>query len=80
MTPEALLVNYADDCDAKLNRIMAAIAGEQKNGPLTSSRNPLRQRLYRGPLNGEAQKRAGASPPPAALPAARNEVAPLFGD
>ncbi len=49
MTPEALLVHYADDCDAKLQMMMAAIASEQ-SGPLTSSRNPLRQRLYRGAL------------------------------
>jgi 3'-5' exoribonuclease len=50
MTPEALLVHYADDCDAKLQMMMAAIVSEQAAGPLTSSRNPLRQRLYRGPL------------------------------
>jgi 3'-5' exoribonuclease len=50
MTPEALLVHYADDCDAKLQMMMSALVSEQGNGPLTSSRNPLRQRLYRGPL------------------------------
>jgi 3'-5' exoribonuclease len=50
MTPEALLVHYADDCDAKVMMMMAAIVSEQGSGPLTSSRNPLRQRLYRGPL------------------------------
>jgi 3'-5' exoribonuclease len=86
MTPEALLVHYADDCDAKLNMMMAAIAGEQKNGPLTSSRNPLKLRLYRGALNadatknGDASKRAGASPPPANSQASPTEEAPLFGD
>jgi 3'-5' exoribonuclease len=50
MTPEALLVHYADDCDAKVMMMMTAIVAEQGGGPLTSSRNPLRQRLYRGPL------------------------------
>ena len=50
LTPEALLVHYADDCDAKVMMMMSALVAEQGNGPLTSSRNPLRQRLYRGPL------------------------------
>ena len=50
MTPEALLVHYADDVDAKLHMMTAAIIAEPGGGPLTSSRNPLRQRLYRGPL------------------------------
>jgi len=54
MTPEALLVHYADDCDAKLQMMMAAIASEQRNGPLTSNRNPLKQQLYRGPLAAES--------------------------
>lgn len=48
MTPEALLVHYADDIDAKLQMMMAAIVSEPGDAPLTSSRNPLRQRLYRG--------------------------------
>jgi 3'-5' exoribonuclease len=50
MTPEALLVHYADDCDAKIMMMMSAIVSEQGGGPLTTNRNPLRQRLYRGPL------------------------------
>ncbi|HEX6963282.1 MAG TPA: HD domain-containing protein [Lacipirellula sp.] len=50
LTPEALLVHYADDCDAKVMMMMSALVSEQGNGPLTSNRNPLRQRLYRGPL------------------------------
>jgi 3'-5' exoribonuclease len=50
MTPEALLVHYADDIDAKLQMMLGAISAEPGGGPLTSSRNPLRQRLYRGPL------------------------------
>lgn len=48
MTPEALLVHYADDIDAKLQMMMTAIVSEPGEGPMTSSRNPLRQRLYRG--------------------------------
>ena len=50
MTPEALLVHYADDMDAKLQMMMATLASEPHSGPLTSSKNPLRQRIYRGPL------------------------------
>lgn len=63
MTPEALLVHYADDCDAKLQMMMAAIASEL-SGPLTSSRNPLRQRLYRGALL-VAEPAAGGEDAPA---------------
>lgn len=50
MTPEALLVHYADDIDAKLQMMMATIASDAGKTPLTSSKNPLRQRIYRGPL------------------------------
>jgi 3'-5' exoribonuclease len=50
MTPEALLVHYADDCDAKLQMMMSALVSDASSAPLTSNRNPLRQRLYRGPL------------------------------
>lgn len=64
MTPEALLVHYADDCDAKLQMMSAAIASEQGGGPLTSNRNPLRQRLYRGPLL-VAEPAAGGEDAPA---------------
>ncbi|RIK79721.1 MAG: nucleotide-binding protein [Planctomycetota bacterium] len=50
MTPEALLVHYADDLDAKLQMMMAAIASDGGKSPLTDNRNPLKQRIYRGPL------------------------------
>jgi 3'-5' exoribonuclease len=50
MTPEALLVHYADDMDAKLQMMMSTLASEPHSGPLTSNKNPLRQRIYRGPL------------------------------
>ena len=48
MTPEALLVHYADDCDAKYQMMLLALADDATDGPLTSSRNPMRQRIYRG--------------------------------
>ncbi len=48
MTPEALLVHYADDCDAKFQMMLLALADDATKGPLTSSRNPMRQRIYRG--------------------------------
>lgn len=48
MTPEALLVHYADDCDAKLQMMVAALADDANEGPLTSGRNALRTRIYRG--------------------------------
>ncbi len=51
MFPEALIIHYADDLDAKLEMMVAALADDSTEGPLTSSRNPLRQRIYRG--NGE---------------------------
>lgn len=48
MTPEALLVHYADDCDAKYQMMLLALADDATDGPLTSSRNPMHQRIYRG--------------------------------
>jgi 3'-5' exoribonuclease len=75
MTPEALLVHYADDADAKLQMMMAALAAEQTGGVLTSSRNPLKQRLYRGPA-GVGAKQAG----PSTAPTSPSEELPLFGD
>ncbi|MCG8586009.1 MAG: HD domain-containing protein [Pirellulales bacterium] len=48
MTPEALIVHYADDLDAKYHMMFAALRDDTHDGPLTSSRNPLRQKIYRG--------------------------------
>jgi 3'-5' exoribonuclease len=48
MTPEALIVHYADDLDAKLHMMIRAIEDEPGEAPVTSTRNPLSQRLYRG--------------------------------
>ncbi len=48
MTPEALIVHYADDLDAKYQMMVTALAEDPGSGPLTSSKNPLRQKIYRG--------------------------------
>ncbi len=48
MTPEALLVHYADDCDAKFQMMLLALADDATDGPFTSGRNPMHQRIYRG--------------------------------
>lgn len=48
MTPEALLVHYADDVDAKYHMMYAILRDDNNPGPLTSSKNLLHQRLYRG--------------------------------
>ncbi len=48
MFPEALIIHYADDLDAKLEMMVAALADDTTEGPFTSGRNALRQRIYRG--------------------------------
>lgn len=48
MTPEALIVHYADDVDAKLQMMVCALKDDATDGPLTSKRNALYQQLYRG--------------------------------
>lgn len=48
MTPEALIVHYADDLDAKLNMMVLALGEEAGDGPVTSRRNPMAQGFYRG--------------------------------
>jgi 3'-5' exoribonuclease len=48
MFPEALIVHYADDLDAKLQMVVEALAQDRSEGHMTTSRNPLKQRLYRG--------------------------------
>ena len=48
MTPEALLVHYADDIDAKFQMMATILLEDSTGGPVTSSRNALRQKLYRG--------------------------------
>ena len=48
MTPEALIVHYADDLDAKFEMMYAALRDDENEGPFTSKKNPLYQIVYRG--------------------------------
>ncbi len=48
MTPEALLVHYADDVDAKFQMMAAVIRDDPNPGPMTSKKNVLFQKVYRG--------------------------------
>lgn len=47
MTIEAFIVHHADDLDAKLHMMVCAIEDDAE-GPFTTTRNPLRQKIYRG--------------------------------
>lgn len=47
MTIEAFIVHHADDLDAKLHMMVCAIEDDE-DGPFTTTRNPLRQKIYRG--------------------------------
>lgn len=51
MTPEALLVHYADDIDAKYHMMYAVLRDDATPGPLTSNKNALRQKIYRGEVS-----------------------------
>jgi 3'-5' exoribonuclease len=48
MTPEALLVHYADDIDAKYHMMVAVLREDTTPGPVTSKKNVLMQHVYRG--------------------------------
>jgi 3'-5' exoribonuclease len=48
MTPEALIVHYADDLDAKYQMMAAILREDATPGPVTSKKNVLFQKLYRG--------------------------------
>ena len=48
MTPEALLVHYADDCDAKLKMMLTILEEDPSEGPMTGRRNVLGHSVYRG--------------------------------
>ena len=48
MTPEALLVHYADDVDAKYHIMYQVLQTDSNPGELTSNKNLLRQKVYRG--------------------------------
>jgi hypothetical protein len=43
-----LIVHHADDLDAKLHMMAEALGDASGDEAMTSSRNPLRLRLYRG--------------------------------
>jgi 3'-5' exoribonuclease len=53
MTPEALLVHFADDVDAKFQTALAAL-DEPGDGCFTAGRNPLGYKIFRG-LGGETK-------------------------
>ena len=48
MTPEALLVHYADDIDAKYQMMAEHFGNDTNPGPVTSKKNVLMQHVYRG--------------------------------
>lgn len=48
MTPEALLVHYADDCDAKFNMYANIYLEDTSGEPLTRGKNLLGHPLFRG--------------------------------
>ncbi len=48
MTPEALIVHYADDLDAKYQMMYCVLRDDATPGPLTSKKNTLYQQVYRG--------------------------------
>ena len=48
MTPEALLVHFADDIDAKYQMMVDVFRDDTNPGPVTSKKNVLMQQVYRG--------------------------------
>ena len=48
MTPEALLVFYADDIDARMQMMVESLAGDTSEGCVTSKRNVLGQKVFKG--------------------------------
>lgn len=48
MTPEALLVHYADDLDAKFHMMVEILKNDQTPGPMTKERNILGHAVFRG--------------------------------
>jgi 3'-5' exoribonuclease len=53
MTPEALLVHYADDVDAKYHMMYAILREDKSPGVVTNAKNMLQQKVYRGPERAE---------------------------
>ncbi len=50
MTPEALLVHYSDDIDAKYHMMYKILSENTESGSVTSKRNALFQQVYKGEL------------------------------
>lgn len=48
MTPEALLVHYADDIDAKFHMMAEVLRNDTSEDPVTSKKNALAQQVYKG--------------------------------
>ena len=48
MTPEALIVHYADDLDAKYNMMYCVLRDNTEPGTVTSKKNVLFQQVYKG--------------------------------
>jgi 3'-5' exoribonuclease len=48
MTPEALIVHYADDLDAKYNMMYCILRDNTEPGTVTSKKNALFQQVYKG--------------------------------
>ncbi len=48
MTPEAMIVHYADDLDAKYAMLYTTLRDDKSPGPMTSKKNQLYQQIFRG--------------------------------
>ncbi len=48
MTPEAMIVHYADDLDAKYAMMYTTLRDDKNPGPMTSKKNQLFQQVFRG--------------------------------
>ncbi|MEO1497232.1 MAG: HD domain-containing protein [Planctomycetota bacterium] len=48
MTPEALIVHFSDDCDAKFQMMRQILAEDASGAPMTGRRNVLGHAIYRG--------------------------------
>jgi 3'-5' exoribonuclease len=52
MTPEAMIVHYADDLDAKYAMLYTSLRDDKTPGPMTSKKNQLYQQIFRGLTSG----------------------------
>ncbi|MCC6126307.1 MAG: HD domain-containing protein [Pirellulales bacterium] len=53
MTPEAMLIHYADDIDAKFHVMMSVLRDDANPGPVTSKKNLMMQHVFRGMAKSE---------------------------